>query len=148
MIFRLCICIIMIASYIIKMASRSLASANGLQDQNTNSLYSLDIQFQAIVDQHQQRCNYLNLLYGIIWLLTGRSAVRLARLLWEQEVPGSNPGAPTISQSTLEHHHSILRGGVFMLNNMTQQNGLLPVIFLLTYLIVSFFVFRTADAAE
>ncbi len=27
---------------------------------------------------------------------TGRSAVRLARLLWEQEVPGSNPGAPTV----------------------------------------------------
>ena len=26
---------------------------------------------------------------------SGRSAVRLARLLWEQEVPGSNPGAPT-----------------------------------------------------
>ncbi len=26
---------------------------------------------------------------------TGCSAVRLARLLWEQEVPGSNPGTPT-----------------------------------------------------
>lgn len=25
----------------------------------------------------------------------GRSAVRLARTLWEREVPGSNPGAPT-----------------------------------------------------
>src|SRR5205085_11147130 len=25
---------------------------------------------------------------------TGRSAAWLARLLWEQEVPGSNPGAP------------------------------------------------------
>ena len=28
--------------------------------------------------------------------LSGRSAARLARLLWEQEVPGSNPGAPTV----------------------------------------------------
>jgi len=27
--------------------------------------------------------------------VTGRSAAWLARLLWEQEVPGSNPGAPT-----------------------------------------------------
>jgi hypothetical protein len=29
----------------------------------------------------------------------GRSAAWLARLLWEQEVPGSNPGVPTSTQS-------------------------------------------------
>jgi hypothetical protein len=31
---------------------------------------------------------------------TGRSAARLARLLREQEVPGSNPGAPTIRDAS------------------------------------------------
>ena len=34
--------------------------------------------------------------------ISGRSAVRLARLLWEQEVPGSNPGAPTIWEDSQE----------------------------------------------
>ena len=29
---------------------------------------------------------------------TGCSAVRLAHLLWEQGVPGSNPGIPTIEK--------------------------------------------------
>ena len=29
----------------------------------------------------------------------GCSAVRLARLLWEQEVPGSNPGTPTLPKT-------------------------------------------------
>ena len=39
-------------------------------------------------------CNLLlNTLY---FRKTGRSAARLARLLWEQEVPSSNLGAPTI----------------------------------------------------
>jgi hypothetical protein len=33
---------------------------------------------------------------------TGRSAARLARLLREQEVPGSNPGAPTSIQSPVD----------------------------------------------
>ena len=33
--------------------------------------------------------------------MTGRSAARLARLLWEQEVPGSNPGAPTEKNSVM-----------------------------------------------
>ena len=28
-------------------------------------------------------------------IVSGCSTVRLARLLWEQEVPGSNPGTPT-----------------------------------------------------
>ena len=28
-------------------------------------------------------------------LVSGRSVVRLSRLLWEQEVAGSNPAAPT-----------------------------------------------------
>ena len=31
--------------------------------------------------------------------LSGCSAVRLAHLLWEQGVPGSNPGTPTIKIS-------------------------------------------------
>ena len=32
---------------------------------------------------------------------SGCSAVRLARLLWEQEVPGSNPGTPTMKGRAL-----------------------------------------------
>ena len=35
------------------------------------------------------------------WLATGRSAVWLARLLWEQEVDGSNPFAPMNELSNL-----------------------------------------------
>ena len=45
---------------------------------------------------------------------SGRSAVRLARLLWEQEVPGSNPGAPTrcfmFTFSTAKVCSDIMRG--------------------------------------
>ena len=32
---------------------------------------------------------------------TGCSAVRLAHLLWEQGVPGSNPGTPTLKDKEL-----------------------------------------------
>ena len=34
---------------------------------------------------------------------TGCSAVRLAHLLWEQGVPGSNPGIPTIVERSLKN---------------------------------------------
>ena len=34
---------------------------------------------------------------------SGCSAVRLARLLWEQEVPGSNPGTPTTTRKCRAH---------------------------------------------
>ena len=33
------------------------------------------------------------------WLDTGRGAAWLARVLWEHEVPGSNPGAPMRSEA-------------------------------------------------
>ncbi len=39
----------------------------------------------------------------------GRSAARLARLLREQEVPGSNPGAPMVTRKAPPH-----RRGFFM----------------------------------
>ena len=38
----------------------------------------------------------LPLHHEIVKVFTGCSAVRLAHLLWEQGVPGSNPGIPTI----------------------------------------------------
>ncbi len=36
------------------------------------------------------------------FVFTGRSAVRLARLPWEQEAGGSNPLAPTIKMPALD----------------------------------------------
>ncbi len=35
------------------------------------------------------------MIFRILGILSGCSAVRLAHLLWEQGVPGSNPGTPT-----------------------------------------------------
>ena len=35
------------------------------------------------------------ILARLAFLTTGRSAARLTRLLWEQEIAGSNPAAPT-----------------------------------------------------
>ena len=43
------------------------------------------------------RCRYLIFIVKLFKLrFTGRSAVRLAHLLWEQGVAGSNPAAPTL----------------------------------------------------
>ena len=47
----------------------------------------------------------------------GCSAVRLARLLWEQEVPGSNPGTPTTHKKHADNHEVNLRLPVFFYDN-------------------------------
>jgi hypothetical protein len=43
---------------------------------------------------------------------TGRSAAWLARLVWDQEVPGSNPGAPTQWPEWNSYHHRCRKLGV------------------------------------
>ena len=48
---------------------------------------------------------------------SGCSAVRLARLLWEQEVPGSNPGTPTKQQQHTDNHEDNLRLPAFFYDN-------------------------------
>ena len=50
--------------------------------------------------------------------VSGRSAVRLARLLREQEVAGSNPVAPTIYSMRECRHHSLLLVIILVLNTM------------------------------
>ena len=49
--------------------------------------------FGIMLGSIKKSCTFASLLEN--QSLSGCSAVRLARLLWEQEVPGSNPGTPT-----------------------------------------------------
>ena len=49
--------------------------------------------FSIMLGSIKKSCTFASLLKK--QSLSGCSAVRLARLLWEQEVPGSNPGTPT-----------------------------------------------------
>ena len=57
---------------------------------------------------------------------TGRSAARLARLLREQEVPGSNPGAPILVKRARQ---SISAGGLVLLRSL-EARRLLPTLWL------------------
>ena len=79
--------------------------------------------------------------------MTGRSAVRLARLLWEQEVPGSNPGAPTdLDTESIEMFYS--RAPVFLFIPMRKnwtQGKVCPNANGLGYDFIASSVFMTKD---
>ncbi len=55
----------------------------------------------------------------LLLTVSGRSAAWLARVLWEHEVPGSNPGAPTISQNPRRTHPVTIRTHPAIIRTLT-----------------------------
>ena len=91
-------------------------------------------------------------------LVTGRSAVWLARLPWEQEVGGSNPLAPTISTRSILSVHSKKSESFFrQIQYGRKQSGKIHAyffslldfpIFFDTVFFTAFFAFGTGDGRQ